>query len=74
MIDALPTNNEIVVQASDADGNPVQVGSSGHGLRGQRCSVPRHGLRHVRLGYVGGVLGKPGESDGRCQEFRTDNR
>ncbi len=28
MIDGLPTNNEIVVQASDADGNTIDVGSA----------------------------------------------
>ena len=62
MIDALPTNNEIVVQASDADGNPVQVGSAATDYVVSGAAFPaRSPACSARICRR---CPKPGESDG----------
>ena len=79
MIDALPTNNEIVVQASDADGNPVQVGSaatdyvvSGAAFPGTVSGMFGSDMSEVSLGSpVNLMAALPGVPDGQQVTFEA---
>lgn len=79
MIEAQPTNNEIVVQASDADGNTIEVGSkvtdfvvSGYATPGVATGMLEADMPEVALGSPVKLMAMlPGVADGQQVTFEA---